>query len=370
MLTGSPLRRISPASAGRAPDRTRISVDLPAPLPPTTPTTSPAYRSMVTLDTAWTPPNATLMLRISTSGVRSVTVTVVAPLRSASAPAVERVDADGKDEDDAGDDVLAGRVDAHVAQPVGEGLHEEATQNRARDRDDAAREGGPTHDGGRDDVQLVALADVERGAVQPCGRYGRREGAQDAPQDVGLQDQQPGVAAGELRGIRVAAEGIDVSPEPAAGGQPGHHQGHADQQDDREGVPDRAIQATREALGPHVGVGERGQAQDGSAAHDADHDLGPHRPERESESSSSPAAVEQEHDDRDAADHAQRPGQGAADRANGPPADELEVRVQAGNGGAAGEVPDDPADRQQPSERDDERRHADVGDDEALERPD
>ena len=66
-------------SAGCAPDSTRISVDLPAPLPPTSPMTSPAWRSIVTSRTACTPPNATLMLRISTSGVRSATVTVVSP---------------------------------------------------------------------------------------------------------------------------------------------------------------------------------------------------------------------------------------------------------------------------------------------------
>ena len=53
----------------------------------------------------------------------------------------------------------------------------------------------------------------------------------------------------------------------------------------------------------------------------------------------------------------------------GPATDELEVRVQAGHGGAAREVPDGSADRQQPAQRDDERGHADVGDDEALERP-
>ena len=70
--TGLPSMRISPVSAGWAPDRTRISVDLPAPLPPTRPMTSPAWRSIETSRTACTPPKATLMPRISTSGVRSV----------------------------------------------------------------------------------------------------------------------------------------------------------------------------------------------------------------------------------------------------------------------------------------------------------
>ena len=42
MCATSPLTRISPLSGGCAPDRAFMSVDLPAPLPPTRPTTSPA----------------------------------------------------------------------------------------------------------------------------------------------------------------------------------------------------------------------------------------------------------------------------------------------------------------------------------------
>src|SRR6185436_13776888 len=118
MLTASPLTRISPLSAGWAPDNTRIRVDFPAPLPPTRPMTSPGCRSMLTSRTAWTPPKATLMPRISTSGVCSATVTVVPPCRSGTAPAVDGVEADRDDQHDAGDDVLAGRVDVDEAQAV------------------------------------------------------------------------------------------------------------------------------------------------------------------------------------------------------------------------------------------------------------
>src|SRR5688500_4103627 len=109
MLTGLPSIRISPESAGWAPDSTRIKVDLPAPLPPTSPTTSPARRSMVTSRTAWTPPKATLMSRNSTSGGVATVVVKSRPSRGA-APAVDRVEADGDDQDQAGDDVLAGGV--------------------------------------------------------------------------------------------------------------------------------------------------------------------------------------------------------------------------------------------------------------------
>ena len=63
---------------------------------------------MVTSRTACTPPKATLMSRISTSGVRSATVTGRVLLPSRAAPAVERVEAHGDDQDDPGHDVLAG----------------------------------------------------------------------------------------------------------------------------------------------------------------------------------------------------------------------------------------------------------------------
>src|SRR5205809_55847 len=47
-----------------------MSVLLPAPLPPTSPTTSPARKSTVTSSTACTPPNDTRIWRNSTHGRR------------------------------------------------------------------------------------------------------------------------------------------------------------------------------------------------------------------------------------------------------------------------------------------------------------
>src|SRR5262245_13224196 len=101
---------------------------------------------MDTSRTACTPPNATLMSRISTSGVRSATVTIHPSSWSRTAPAVDRVEADRHDQDDARHDVLAGRVDADEAQPVGQRLHDERPEHGARDRADAAGEGRPADD--------------------------------------------------------------------------------------------------------------------------------------------------------------------------------------------------------------------------------
>ncbi|MEY4010520.1 MAG: hypothetical protein RLZZ93_1212 [Actinomycetota bacterium] len=69
MVTGEPFTRIWPESAGCAPAMVCISVDLPAPLPPTTAMTSPGISVSDTPSTAWRPPNDTLMSRSSTSGV-------------------------------------------------------------------------------------------------------------------------------------------------------------------------------------------------------------------------------------------------------------------------------------------------------------
>src|SRR6478672_2281662 len=117
MEAGSPLIRISPESGRCAPDSTFISVDLPAPLPPTSPTTSPGRRSTLTLSTAWTPPKETRMLRISTIGlepappvgvaVSAVVVIAVAssPRGPGAAPPGPCVEGDRQDEDDARGDV-------------------------------------------------------------------------------------------------------------------------------------------------------------------------------------------------------------------------------------------------------------------------
>src|SRR4051794_10566656 len=85
-----------------------MSVDLPAPLPPTRATTSPGYRSTVTSSTARMPPKETRMSRISTTGmpprcdggtVVSTSSVIAAVLASRSA---------GLD-DDGGDDQAGGQ---------------------------------------------------------------------------------------------------------------------------------------------------------------------------------------------------------------------------------------------------------------------
>ena len=284
-----------------------------------------------------------------------------------------------------GHDVLAGRVDADEAQPVGERLHDEGAQDGARDGPDAARERGAADDGGRDDVQLVALADVEGRAVEPRGRDGRREGAQDAHQDVGLQDRPAGVDAGQLGRVGVAAVGVDVPAEPPPGGDEGHDEGHADEQDDRVREAGRDLPAARGGRSPVLLARRPGWPGPSARGWRWRRRPGPARPgSRRRRAGPRPTSGRSGKPKRrrwrrplmSSATIARQPTRPRIqvsvppDGSLGPAADELEGGVEAGDGGATGEVPDDAADRQQPAEGDDERGHADVGDDEALERPD
>src|SRR5712691_6934853 len=118
IATGCPLTRICPESGGRAPDSVLMSVVFPAPLPPTSPTTSPVWRSIVTRSTARTPPKETWMFRSSTSGIRAgvgagvgVAGCWLIIVRSTHPPPHDRVQADGRDEHHADHDVLGRRVD-------------------------------------------------------------------------------------------------------------------------------------------------------------------------------------------------------------------------------------------------------------------
>src|SRR6056297_1192262 len=69
MTTRRPLRSIVPSSAGWTPVSTLISVDFPAPLSPTSPSTSPSRTSRSTPRTASTPPKRFTIPRRTTCGV-------------------------------------------------------------------------------------------------------------------------------------------------------------------------------------------------------------------------------------------------------------------------------------------------------------
>ncbi len=91
---------------------------------------------------------------------------------------------------------------------------------------------GAADDRRGDDVQLVAVADIQRRAVE-AGRHDRpRERGQHAHQHERLEDRQARVDACQLRGVRIAAVGVDVSAEAAPRRDPRHDDRHADEQND------------------------------------------------------------------------------------------------------------------------------------------
>src|SRR5436305_15332090 len=72
--TSLPWKRTVPPSGGLIPAIALTSVDLPAPLSPTRPTTSPALTVKSTRSRAWTGPNRLLTPSSSRSGVPSAAI--------------------------------------------------------------------------------------------------------------------------------------------------------------------------------------------------------------------------------------------------------------------------------------------------------
>src|SRR5918912_1443153 len=70
-FTGCPSQRYWPSSAGWMPEMTLTSVDFPAPLSPTRPTTSPGMTRKSTPFSARTAPNRLVIPRTSSRGVVS-----------------------------------------------------------------------------------------------------------------------------------------------------------------------------------------------------------------------------------------------------------------------------------------------------------
>ena len=236
--TGSPLMRISPESAGWAPDRVCISVDLPAPLPPTRPTTSPGVEvdgdAVDGVDAAERHADvahlderdagaARRRVRSSCASARPTgldddrqRVRRDASLTLDRRRPERRVDGDGRDEHDADHDVLRRRVDLEQHHARAQRLHDDRAEHGAGDRADAAGERRAADDRGGDDVELVLHAEAGDRGVEP-GRLDRgADRAQDAHQDEREHDRAAGVDAAQLGRLGVAADGVDVAAEAAA----------------------------------------------------------------------------------------------------------------------------------------------------------
>src|SRR6478736_6514255 len=131
MDTAWPFTRIEPSSGGRAPESAFMSVDLPAPLPPTRPMTSPAWTLTETPSTACTPPKETRISRMSTTGTRPSTAMASSP--SAGALAEQLVEAHGRHQHDSDRDVLRWVVELEQLHARDQRLDDQGAQDRARD---------------------------------------------------------------------------------------------------------------------------------------------------------------------------------------------------------------------------------------------
>src|ERR1700676_5535637 len=206
MSTRLPSTSISPESAGCAPERIFMSVDLPAPFSPTRACTSPATTSNVTPSSARTPGKVLTMSRICNRGADRVMAAVLLSVGLGKPPdgdgdlrgrrlAVEIV-VDGVDGLDADLVGMLDRVAVHLARRDGGARfgcrvvadhHDLALQARCLDRFGGAQR-GIVVDAEDAFEGLVRLQDVFHG--------GRRLGALAAAVDVG-HDRHARAAGGE-----------------------------------------------------------------------------------------------------------------------------------------------------------------------------
>ena len=176
------------------------------------------------------------------------------------------VERDGDQEHEALDDLGEVGADAEELQAVVQHGHHQAADDRADHGADAAGDRGAADEDGRDGVQFPADA-VERarggGAADEdhAGEAGQ-EGHVHHDQEVDLL----GLDAGELGGVPVAADRVDVAADDGLGGDEAvdEDQDGEDQAGDREG-------RARPAGGEEVG-----RVEDGAADQDQfeDHDPG------------------------------------------------------------------------------------------------
>src|SRR5215212_4814434 len=170
IVTSSPSRKTWPSSGWWTPLRHLMSVDLPAPLSPSSARTSSRRNSRLTLSRASVAPNRFVTLRTSRIGVsfsswlvcsRSASTSASPSLESAEpsleAPA-KHVELHGEDDDAAGDYQLPVLVDVQQVETVRDDPENERADQDSGDGTSAAEKAASTDDHGGDGLQLRQLA--------------------------------------------------------------------------------------------------------------------------------------------------------------------------------------------------------------------
>src|SRR3954453_14989755 len=240
--TSSPLTTSRPSSGFWKPEMILISVDLPAPLSPSSPSTSPLRRCTLMSRSAVTGPKRLEMCSTrstssearASSAVRIRSSAKGAPLSHASDVHVD----DHRDEDrHAQDEVEVVGVDPLQGQAVAQDAEEDRAEERADGGALAAGEQRAADDGRRHGAEhrLRRARGVGRHRARPDRLQHADEAGEDAAHDEVADDRHPHVDAGLGGAVLVAADGDRVHP-PARAVE--HHldDDHDDERPDQLGV--------------------------------------------------------------------------------------------------------------------------------------
>src|SRR5918999_240160 len=180
IVTSSPSRRIWPSSGWWTPLRHLMSVDLPAPLSPSSARISPSRNSRLTSSRASVAPNRFVRLltsRIGVSAVCSRPTSFPLGLEGAETPLeipAKHVVLYGKDDDPAGDYQLPELVDVQQVEAVRDHPEDERAYQGPADASPAAKKASPSNDYRGYCLQLRQLAScrVTRGRPSGCDQAG------------------------------------------------------------------------------------------------------------------------------------------------------------------------------------------------------
>ncbi len=240
-----------------------------------------------------------------------------------------------------------------------------APEHRAEHRAAAARQRDAAYDRGGDHVQLHVGAERVGARVQPRDRDDRRHRQQHREQKKQLEHHALDRDAHQQRRLGVAADRVHVAAEAGSVDDEGHAHHHR--------APDQhryrnALSGT--LVGQHVGVHRRHENQQHRDEEERQRRVEPQRPHREAVRLGVAPSRQRIGQQQRAQRRAEQPAQGRAERAVEPAAERQEYRVGHRLRLAVGDEKGRAAKRHQATERDDERRHAEVGREPALVQPD
>src|SRR4051794_29431528 len=219
--TSSPLTTIRPSSGFWKPEMVLISVDLPAPLSPSSPRTSPLRRCRLMSRSAVTGPKRlpTCSTRRTSSEARASSGRTTRSSRiAASLSHAADVDVDHhRDEDGhAEDEVEVVRIDALERQAVAQDAEEQRAEEGADGGTLPAGEQGAADDGRRHGAEhrLRGAGGIRRDRARARRLQDAHETGEDAADDEVADHGDPDVDAGLGGAMLVAADGDRVHAPP------------------------------------------------------------------------------------------------------------------------------------------------------------